>query len=85
MKHGDKITIDGTIVSFTHPAPDQHQLFRVGVDCEHGPMMLLFIGRSSLACLDIGQHIRAAGRVCFYDGAPALYNPDYTIIPEERE
>jgi hypothetical protein len=42
-------------------------------------MTLVWLGRRRIAGIEPGRRLVATGRVGFYNGRPAIYNPKYEL------
>jgi hypothetical protein len=42
---------------------------------------LIWLGRRTIAGIEVGRTIRATGRIAMRDGHKAMYNPSYQLVP----
>ena len=85
MGRSRDINVIGTVTSITYPAYGGSTYLDVIVslhDSEIGENLLLrFLGRRTLSCLEIGSSVRVSGALSHTAGAPVVFNPEITVIP----
>lgn len=74
-----KVTLRGEIVSITTDA--RNGWLEAEVNDGSGEVRLVWMGRSRLACLMPGRHIRVTGRLTEEHGKPVIFNPDFEVLP----
>jgi RecG-like helicase len=76
----DVCTITGRVRSLrVQPWADVASLEAVVVD-DTGGIVLVFLGRRSVAGLDLGRRVRASGRVGEHRGYLAMLNPWFELL-----
>lgn len=51
-------------------------------DKSGGTVRLIWMGRDSIDCLHVGVVMCASGRLARQDGELALYNPEFSVLPD---
>ncbi|QOQ38909.1 OB-fold nucleic acid binding domain-containing protein [Trueperella pecoris] len=75
----------GTIRSITYPGAGRGKRVTAYLELDEGPIVLYFMSRSNLECIDIGSKVRVIGAVSTYRGVPTMFNPSYTVVEDSDE
>ncbi|MDO4888780.1 MAG: hypothetical protein Q3979_08805 [Actinomycetaceae bacterium] len=76
-----KLDTTGTVTSITFPGVGPSPALRVNLRTDDGPLMLTFLGRRDLRCVEIGSRLHVAGTLSSHRGVATVFNPDYLVIP----
>ncbi|MBR5950815.1 MAG: OB-fold nucleic acid binding domain-containing protein [Actinomycetaceae bacterium] len=88
MNHARNIHTTGTVTSITYPAyggsaqldvmisPLGEEMYSGGADS----LLLRFLGRRTMACLEIGSLVRVRGTLSRSQGVPVVFNPAITVM-----
>ena len=80
-----RINVRGTVTAITYPAQGPNPALDVIVTVgEDDRLLLRFLGRRTMGCLEIGSLVRVRGALSDADGSPAVINPEFTVLPPER-
>ena len=83
MTGSRRLNVKGTVTAITYPAegPDPRLDVIVTVG-EDDRLLLRFLGRRDMSCLEIGSRLRVRGALSDADGSPAVINPSITVDPK---
>lgn len=74
--------ITGTVRSITYPGATLTRRVSAHLDADDGPLVLYFMSRTNLECIDIGSRVRVVGAVTRHRGVPTMFNPSLTVLEE---
>lgn len=84
MSTSRRINVKGTVTAITYPgegpSPRLDVIVTVG---QEDRLLLRFLGRRKLGCIEVGSQVRVRGALSDADGAVAVINPDITVLPAE--
>jgi RecG-like helicase len=72
--------VQGRVTAIRTSPANQAPMFEVEMWDETGGITLQFLGRRSLAGLDVGAQLRAEGMVGEVDGLLTILNPNYELL-----
>lgn len=76
-------TVEGRITSLETQPLGATPTLRCELYDDTGGIQLLFLGRRNVAGVETGRRLRATGTVTSYEGALAIFNPIYELLPDE--
>ncbi len=75
-----RINLRGEVTAITYPraggSPTFNVMLRVGEDS----LVLSFLGRADLHCVEIGKRLHVKGALATRRGVPTVYNPSFTVL-----
>ncbi len=75
-----RINLRGEVTAITYPgaggSPTINVMLRVGEDA----LMLSFLGRADVHCIEIGKRLHVKGALATRRGVPTVFNPSYTVL-----
>ena len=80
-ERGQLVRVCGTIRSVTLKPRERQPTFEAEVFDGTGHLTLVWLGRRSLAGVEVGRMIEARGRVTCPHHQPMIFNPDYDLRP----
>lgn len=84
-ERGRQVRVCGTIRSVTLRPKERQPTFEAEVFDGTGHLTLVWLGRRSLAGVEVGRMIEVWGRVTCPKNHPIIYNPDYQLQPVGAE
>ena len=84
-ERGREARVCGTIRSVTLRPKERQHTFEAEVFDGTGLLTLVWLGRRSLAGVEVGRMIEARGRVTCPRDHPIIFNPDYQLRPVGAE
>jgi len=84
-ERGRYVRVCGTIRSVTLRPKERQPTFEAEVFDGTGHLTLVWLGRRSLAGVEVGRMIEARGRVTSPRNHPIIFNPDYELRPVGAE
>ena len=82
---GQKVHVCGTIRSVTLRPRAKAPALEAEIFDGTGHLTLVSLGRRQLAGIEVGRMVEAHGRVTCPHGSPAIFNPDYALLPAGAE
>lgn len=79
-----RATVSGTVASVTTRPPGEVPALEVELSDGTGTLVLLWLGRRSVAGVEPGAVMRVEGFVACREGRNVLYNPRYELVPVRR-
>ncbi|AHU90363.1 hypothetical protein CQ11_00975 [Trueperella pyogenes] len=73
----------GTIRSITYPGATLRPRVTMQLETDKGFLVLYFMSRTNIECLDIGSKVRVSGAVTRHRGVPTLFNPTFTVLEDD--
>lgn len=89
MERSREINTIGEVTSITYPAHGSSTHLDVIIslreddDAGSENLLLRFLGRRSMACLEIGSLVRVHGTLSSTAGTPIVFNPTITVMAGE--
>lgn len=87
MERSRDINAIGIVTSITYPACGASTHLDVMISLTDGDeyedsenLLLRFLGRNTMACLEIGSTVRVDGTLSRAQGTPVVFNPAITVI-----
>ncbi|MFM7212684.1 MAG: OB-fold nucleic acid binding domain-containing protein [Actinomycetota bacterium] len=84
-ERGRHVRVCGTVRSVTLRPKERQPTFEAEVFDGTGHLTLVWLGRRSLAGVEVGRMIEARGRVTCPRNHPIIFNPDYELRPVGAE
>ncbi|MGV9183053.1 hypothetical protein [Arcanobacterium canis] len=78
-----RINVRGSVISVTYPGTSYAPNITVSLQVGDVVLRLVFMSRRQLHAIDIGQSLNVRGNLVTVEGVPTLFNPSYSILPEE--
>ena len=79
-----RINLRGEVTAITYPgaggSPTINVMLRVGEDA----LMLSFLGRADVHCIEIGTRLHVKGALVTRRGVPTVYNPSFSVLADTR-
>lgn len=73
------MTVTGTILGVDVRPAGSSSCLEVDLDCEAGPVRLIWLGRSAIEGIERGRRLQATARLAKREADLVLYNPQYEL------
>ncbi|MFP7697168.1 hypothetical protein [Trueperella sp. LYQ143] len=80
-----RISATGVVRSITYPGIGQTPRVLVHLQIGSEIVVLYFMSRRDLHCLDIGSKVRVRGALQRVHGVPTVFNPVFRVVEERDE
>jgi hypothetical protein len=78
---GDRVHVSGTLRTVTLRPRDGVPALEAELYDGSATLKIVWLGRRRIVGLEPGRTLTAYGRICSTDGARAMFNPSYELMP----
>ncbi|MFT0848504.1 hypothetical protein VR010_12255 [Actinomycetaceae bacterium L2_0104] len=79
-----RINLRGVVTAITYPGVGRSSALNVMLRVGEDSLVLTFLGRSDVHCIEIGTRLHVKGALVTRRGVPTVYNPSFTVIGDAR-
>ncbi len=79
-----RINLRGVVTAITYPGAGRRSALNVMLQVGGDSLVLAFLGRPEVHCIEIGTRLRVKGALVTRRGVPTVYNPSFTVIAGVR-
>ncbi|WP_124039546.1 hypothetical protein [Neoactinobaculum massilliense] len=76
-----QVTVTGTVTSISYPGTTRQPHVAVRVHAPNGDWTAMFLGRRSIRCLAVGDHVVMRGAPVCWRGERVIVCPSYRVQP----
>ncbi|MBE6483717.1 MAG: hypothetical protein E7Z96_02895 [Actinomycetaceae bacterium] len=76
-----RVNLRGVVSAISYPGSETPPTLEVMLQVGDNSLLLAFLGRTDLHCVDIGSRLHVKGTLTSHNGVPTVFNPWFTVLP----